>query len=392
MKMKKITSFIIAGCISLGGLSAYSNTEDSAIVSISSSFVQGMHITVPDFPTNKKSGSGSNWQTTANGELIQVPSTATPVQIPQKGNTRTQNTQQTEVKTSTTYGFDDPGISMQYAISETNANLAWAEVEQKETVTIAIIDTGVDYTHEDLKNRVSTEYGYDFINNDNDPMDDNGHGTHVAGIIGAEGNNGVGIVGMVGDLDIEIIPIKALDADGVSNVPTVVKAIEYAISLDVDIINLSFGTESKSKDLDEAVAKAIANDIFVVVASGNSSTLSDFSSPLSVEGVCAVGATNESSMISSFSNFGTYTDIGAPGESIVSTYPNNEYSAQSGTSMATPMITSVVALLIAQDPTLTITEINSLLVDNVNDVYRDRLNQQLSFGIVDFYESIADLK
>jgi len=103
-------------------------------------------------------------------------------------------------------------------VSYTNANYVWPLVEQKETVYVAVVDTGVDYTHPDLENRVDLKKGYDFINDDSDPMDDNGHGTHVSGIIAAEMNNGEGIVGVAGTLDVRIIPIKVLEREGYGSV------------------------------------------------------------------------------------------------------------------------------------------------------------------------------
>ncbi len=287
--------------------------------------------------------------------------------------------------------YNDPGLHLQYVITETNANLAWAEVEQKETITIAIIDTGVDYTHEDLVNRVDLQNGYDFVNNDSDPMDDNGHGTHVAGIIAAEADNNIGIVGIVGNLDVKIVPIKALDENGGGIAQNIADAIDYATELEVDIINLSLGTEGRSKSIDDAVTKAIEQNIFVVAASGNDGTLTGFASPVGVDGVLAVGATNRKGEVASFSNYGINIDIGACGENIISTFPNNQYVIQSGTSMATPVVTGAVAILLAEDPTLSIDTVYDLLCNHTQSINETVVHEKLWFGIVDIYQSLVAL-
>ncbi len=288
--------------------------------------------------------------------------------------------------------YDDPYINLQYAITETNTHLALSEVEQKQTITIAVIDTGVDYTHEDLKNRVNVKDGYDFVNDDKNPMDDNGHGTHVAGIIAAEANNGTGIAGMVGDLDVEIVPLKALEENGSGIAQDIADAIIYATQLDVDIINLSLGTQGYSKAIDEAVTKALESGIFVVAASGNDGSLTGFASPVGIDGVIAVGATNIKGEIADFSNFGLNIDIGAPGENIVSTLPNNQYAAQDGTSMATPIITSAVAILLAENPNIEIDTMYSLLCDNTTEISDSVEREKLWFGIVDIYSALIALK
>lgn len=269
--------------------------------------------------------------------------------------------------TETTEGSDyynDPYLSYQWAITETNAEEAWENATENYAVVVAVIDTGVDYTHEDLENRVLWELGYDFVNDDSDAMDDNGHGTHVSGIIAAEANNGLGISGIAGELDVSILPIKALDADGVGETEDIVSAIYYAVEMDVDIINLSLGANTVTPDIRKAIETAVAADIFIVVAAGNDSSMCSSTSLAALDGVFTVAASEEDGTLAYFSNYGSYIDGYAPGTEILSTYLNNEYAYQDGTSMAAPMVSGAAAILLSQNPDLTVDELTALLSDS----------------------------
>lgn len=257
--------------------------------------------------------------------------------------------------------YNDPFYSLQWAISQTYVPLSWVKATKSSSVTVAIIDTGVDYTHDDLKNKVLVDEGYDFANDDSDPMDDHGHGTHVAGIIAAEADNGIGVCGITGKLDVKILPIKALNEKGAGEIVNIISAINYAISKNVDIINLSISTNIVNKDVRLAIQSAIAQDIFVVVAAGNNSTICSTSSLASLDGVFTVGATTDDNTLAYFSNYGSLVDAYAPGVGILSTYIDNQYAYQYGTSMAAPIISGAAAILLSQDPTLTVAELTSLL-------------------------------
>lgn len=257
--------------------------------------------------------------------------------------------------------FNDPYYSEQWYISATNSSLAWESLTENNSVIVAVVDTGVDYTHEDLENRVLYELGYDFANDDDDPMDDNGHGTHVSGIIAAEANNGIGITGITGDLDVSILPIKALNSDGTGETEDIAAGILYAVEMGADIINLSLGSNAISSDIRAAIQTALDANVFVVVASGNDSSLCTPTSLANMQGVFTVSAVNEQDVLAYFSNYGDCVDAYAPGVSILSTYLDNEYAYQDGTSMAAPIVSAAAAILLSQNPDLDIEELSSLL-------------------------------
>ncbi len=274
---------------------------------------------------------------------------------------KTQMPQQQPQTNQTTYAYNDPYLSYQWSIAETGADLAWDTVTDGAEIVVAVVDTGVDYTHDDLKNRVLVDLGYDFVNGDSDPMDDNGHGTHVAGIIAAEADNGIGIAGMAGTLDVSILPIKVLDADGAGETAVISAGILYAVEQGVDIINLSLGADIITPDVRQAVETALEADIFVVVAAGNDGTVCAPLSLANLDGVFTVAAATESSTVADFSNYGSAIDGYAPGEEILSTYLDNQYAYQDGTSMASPVVAGAAAILLSQDPTLTNAELTALL-------------------------------
>lgn len=278
---------------------------------------------------------------------------------------------------------NDPGAKSQWALSYTNSNDIWEFIEQEQTVNIAVIDTGVDYNHPDLKNRVKEELGYDFVNDDDDAMDDNGHGTHVTGIIAAEANNEEGIVGIVGELDVNIIPIKVLDKDGVGYSDTIAKGIEYAVEKGADIINLSLGGTEKDEDIDEAVKKALDEGVLVIAAAGNDKRNCDEYTPAGVDGVYTIAASNVLNRTTRFSNFGESINITAPGAKILSTVPNGGYEAWDGTSMAAPVASGVAAMLMAHDSGVDSDKIKEILQTSSKDIMKEGEDMLSGYGVID---------
>lgn len=276
---------------------------------------------------------------------------------------------------------NDPGVKSQWAVSYTNANHVWPLVEQKETVYVAVVDTGVDYTHPDLKNRVDAGKGYDFINNDSDPMDDNGHGTHVSGIIAAEMNNGEGIVGVAGTLDVSIIPIKVLDAEGYGQSDIVAKGIEYAVDQGANIINLSLGGPGEDVDIANAVRYASEKGVLVVAASGNDNQNSDSYTPAGLENVYTVGAINPLKTKARFSNYGNSVEVAAPGVKILSTVPGNQYEAWDGTSMAAPVVSGIASIMLAQKPDINVAELAAILNESAEDILEEGKDQKSGYGL-----------
>lgn len=231
----------------------------------------------------------------------------------------------------------------QYGIKNTYTNYAWDVARGSSSQEIAVIDTGVDYTHPDLDGK--TIRGYDFVDNDYDPMDLDGHGTHVAGIAAAETNNATGIAGTAPNT--RILAVRVLGADGSGTLTDIADGIRYAADAGAEVINLSLGCDCSTTTLQNAVNYAWNKGVVLVAAAGNDGVRTTFE-PASYSNVIAVGAVDSSNRKASFSNYGTWVDVVAPGVDIASTYPGNRYVYLSGTSMASPYVAGLAALLKGQ--------------------------------------------
>jgi subtilisin family serine protease len=295
-----------------------------------------------------------------------------------------------EIKKNNNNAVNDPGYRYEWDISYTEADKAWTLVKQKREVKVAVLDTGVDYTHPDLKGRILRDKGYNFVDNDSDTMDDNGHGTHVSGIIAADANNGIGVAGITGTLDVKIIPVKVLDKNGEGEVPNIVKGIKYAVDNGADIINLSFGTKGKSKEIEEAINYAKSKGVFVVAAAGNDDESSDNSSPAS-DGAFTVAAMDYNYKAADFSDYGNCIQISAPGEEILSTVPGG-YEAWDGTSMAAPIVSGIAAMVKAEDPKLSSNQIGAVLDSTAKDIMSKGKDKKSGYGLVDAYNAIKKVK
>lgn len=281
---------------------------------------------------------------------------------------------------------------------------AWKITKGDRQIKIAVIDTGVDYNHEDLKNNImineaelnGTEgvdddgngyvddvYGYDFANNDADPMDGHGHGTHCAGVIGAE-HNSTGIAGVMAN--VQILPVQFLSKSGGGTLEGALKAIDYATSRGVNVMSNSWGGGGRSQALFEAIERAEKAGIVFVAAAGNERNDNDakavYPANYKVANVISVGAMDGKGKKASFSNYGkTTVHVFAPGVDIYSTVANNRYQKMSGTSMACPHVSGVVGLVMSSEPNLDFTEIKNRLMNT--SVESTELSQYTISGYVD---------
>lgn len=219
---------------------------------------------------------------------------------------------------------------------------AW-DYARGDNVTIAVIDTGVHANHPDLAGKVIN--GYDFVDRDWVSQDGNGHGTHVAGIAAAVTNNGRGIAGAAPNA--KILAVRVLNNSGSGTLNNIADGIRYAADYGAKVINLSLGGPSGSTTLKQAVDYAWSKGAVVVAAAGNENTSAP-SYPAYYSNAIAVAATTSSDTRSSFSNYGSWVDVAAPGSSILSTYPTSSYVYLNGTSMASPYVAGVAALLASQ--------------------------------------------
>lgn len=295
-----------------------------------------------------------------------------------------------EINENTNKVVNDPGYKYEWDISYTEADKAWPLIKQKREIKVAVLDTGVDYTHPDLKNRVLKSIGYNFVDNNSDTMDDNGHGTHVSGIIAANANDNIGIAGIDGTLDVKIIPIKVLDSNGEGDINDIVKGIKYAADNGADIINLSFGANEKSKLIAEAISYAKGKGAFVVAAAGNDNEESDNISPAG-DGAFTVAAMSYNYKKASFSDYGSCIKVSAPGVEILSTVPGG-YEAWDGTSMAAPVATGIAAMVKAEDPNLSPSQIEDVLDSTAKDIMSKGKDKQSGYGLIDAYNAIKKVK
>ncbi|WP_349407374.1 S8 family peptidase [Pseudalkalibacillus sp. SCS-8] len=253
----------------------------------------------------------------------------------------------------------------------------WEITRGNEDVLIAIIDTGIDLKHPDLSKRLVD--GYNVLNDSPLPIDDNGHGTHVAGIIASETNNGVGTAGMTWYN--RIMPIKAMNADGYGTSFDVAQGIRWAVENGADVINMSLGNYKASKALKEAIDFAYDKNVIMVAASGNENT-DQTSYPAAFDNVIGVAAVDLRLNRADFSNYGDYIDVAAPGVDIASTYIKGQYASLSGTSMATPHVAALAGLLRSYKPELSNAEIIKIIEDTTDDVGQPGRDQYTGNGVI----------
>jgi len=235
--------------------------------------------------------------------------------------------------------FNDPEFRNQWALENTGLTKLIKEKKQYKEKVVAVIDSGVCVEHPDLEGKMVE--GYDFVENDNKPQDEFGHGCAVAGIIAANADNKIGIVGAA--LNTKIMPIRVLDAKGIGKYSDVANAIVYAIDHGADIINMSIGGSQDSELLHNAGNFARSKKVEIIASTGNTSSEAMLY-PAKYESVISVGSVNRGLFVSKFSSHDESTDFFAPGESIVSLNINNSTKYFTGTSFATPYITSMLAL------------------------------------------------
>ncbi len=263
-----------------------------------------------------------------------------------------------------------------------NAPTAWNNGYTGKGTIVAVLDTGVDYNHQDLKNNIWTNSkeiagngidddgngyiddakGWNFNDSNNNVLDNNGHGTHVSGTIAAE-NNGIGVTGIA--YDAKIMAVKVLDAQGSGSYASIAKGIYYAVDNGAKIINMSLGGSSSNDTLESAIDYASKKGVIVVMAAGNEGdSLPSYPARYAYNSGVAVGAVDKNNSFANFSNRSgskEITYVTAPGVDVYSTVPNNQYANYTGTSMATPHVAGAIALMLSANLNLTETQIRSIL-------------------------------
>lgn len=314
---------------------------------------------------------------------------------------------------------DDEFSSMQWGFGKINIQQAWTITQGSSDVVVAVVDSGVDINHEELRDSIWTNgeeiagnnidddnngyiddvHGWDFVLNSNSMSPHGPHGTMVASIIAAKKDNGIGIAGIAPN--VKIMPLNIVEADQESiSVDAGIQAIKYAVDNGADIINLSFGGYGSSTYYEEIIKYAYDNNVLVVAAEGNDSKDTDIYpySPASMDlgknAVLGVAATDSNDLKTSFSNYGTkYTDLSAPGSKIVMAMPTSYdyYTSGDGTSFSSPIVAGIAALVKSQNPTWNIEEIKNVIlssaknIDTFNPLYANKLGK----GLPDAYLALT---
>lgn len=266
----------------------------------------------------------------------------------------------------TTTGYPkDHFYNLQWYLQYLKLNKIWNQINMPTNpVIVGVIDTGIETKHEDLLNKIHPE-GYNFILNNNNIYDSHGHGTTVSGIIAAETNNYLGISGITGELDIKLLPLQVSE-DGLIKTSNCIKAINYAIEKNADIVNMSFSSSYNSEILNQTIQNAINHGIIFIAGSGNNG-YNNYHYPASYDNVISVGSIDQNENISYFSNYNDKIDLVAPGEMIYTTTIGNSYDYKKGTSYSTAIITGIVAILKSINPNLTQQEIYDILITTADD-------------------------
>ncbi len=311
------------------------------------------------------------------------------------------------------WGLQNEGQTGGTFDADIDAPEAWDREKGKKDIIVSVIDTGIDYNHADISGNIWTNngeipnngvdddhngfvddyHGWDFVNNDADPMDDNEHGTHCSGTIGAVGNNGIGVAGV--NWTVSLMAVKFLDSNGSGSTSNAVKGILYAADNGAMIMSNSWGGGGSSQSLIDAITYASNKGALFVAAAGNESNNNDnspsYPSNYEIDNVVAVAATDDNDQLASFSNYGATTvDMSAPGVSIYSTVPGNNYAYLSGTSMATPHVSGAAALVWAHFLPKSNKKIVKYRLFGGVDYVRNLENKVLLDGRLNVFKALAE--
>jgi thermitase len=286
---------------------------------------------------------------------------------------------------------NDPSFSSrQYYHQRINSPEAWEVTTGSESVIIAILDTGVDGTHPEFSGRMLA--GYDYVSNialtGEENSDQNGHGTHVAGIAAATGNDNIGIAGL--DWNARIMPVRVLNAQGTGTVTGIANGIGFAVNNGADVINLSFSGKLYSNTMRDAIVYAREAGVIVVAAMGNNYSIRYNTYPAGYRGVIAVGSTDARDQFSKFSTYGEWMSVSAPGSEIYSTFPNAEYKTASGTSMATPLVAGLAALVLAKNPDWTPSQVRSQIEATADDLGESGFDPYYGYGRINAGRALGE--
>lgn len=332
--------------------------------------------------------------------------------------------QQNEVENEPSALFNDPAVSQAWGLKKSDAARAWGITRGSRDIVVAIIDTGIDINHEDLKNNIWTNpgetgldkngkdkatngidddgngfiddvHGWNFVSNNNKLDDNHGHGTHVAGILGAEAGNGKGIIGIAPEVSMMILKYYDPLVNNSDNLKNTIKAIHYAVKMGAKVINYSGGGTEFSQDEFEAVQTAEKNGILFVAAAGNERSNSDqfhyYPADYKLSNIISVTALDPSLEVLPSSNYGTETvDLAAPGQNILSTLPGSTYGFLTGTSQATPFVSGAAVLIMSKKPGFKYTDVKKHIL-STGDAFANLASKTRSSRKLNLYKCLTVL-
>ncbi|KUO73701.1 MAG: hypothetical protein APF81_02000 [Desulfosporosinus sp. BRH_c37] len=276
---------------------------------------------------------------------------------------------------------NDPGYAKQWGLKTIMAEEAWTDMpSSKKTVIVAVLDSGIELSHSDLKDCVMPG-GYNFISGSDYVYDINGHGTAVSGVIAAKINNRLGIAGVVGTADVKILPLQVANYAGESYISDVIEAIDYTIAKGVDVINISMGSNTYSGLENAAVQRAIQAGVIIVASAGNDGD-STYCYPASYDNVLSVGSIDWTETVSEFSTHNNKVGVVAPGENIYSCYLHNSYRDENGTSFSAPMVTGMAAVLRAINPSIKNKDVINIIETTAEDRGTLGRDSRYGYGVV----------
>jgi subtilisin family serine protease len=279
---------------------------------------------------------------------------------------------------------NDPSFASEWHLSKIKASSAWDLTKGSSSIKVAVVDSGVDPTHPDLASKLVP--GWNFVSDNSDTRDSQGHGTAVAGALAAATNNYTGVAGVAWSNP--IMPLVVLDSNNYASYSDVASAITYAADHGARIINVSLGGSSASSTLQSAVDYAWNKGAVVFAAASNNSSSSPYY-PAACRNVVAVSATTQSDTFASFSNYGSWITISAPGDNILTTTKGGGYGSWYGTSLATPVAAGVGALVFSRNPALSSSQLFNILKQNSDDLGSGGFDPYFGWGRVNAYRAVA---
>ena len=279
---------------------------------------------------------------------------------------------------------NDPSYPSQWHLPKIQAPSAWDLTKGAAGVPVALIDSGVDSTHPDLGPKIVA--GWNYVDGNSNTADQFGHGTETAGVLAAASNNGVGVAGV--SWSNTILPLVVVNGAGFANYSDIASAIQYAADHGVRVVNISIGGSSSSSVIQSAVDYAWSKGTVVFAAAGNDSN-STLNYPAACTNVVAVSATDANDGLAWFSSYGSDIDVAAPGTSIVTTTMGGGTAAVDGTSFSSPIAAGAAALMLAANPSLSATQVVSLLEQNSDDLGAPGWDQYFGWGRVNAYRAVT---